>query len=81
MKTTTLFVLLVASVVSVLAAPVPSSGKEASTIFCDPVTDHLPTDAAQATRRDGLGTEFDTDLCLLKKRTGVIGEGIDNCDM
>ncbi|CCC12657.1 hypothetical protein SMACR_12763 [Sordaria macrospora] len=38
-------------------------------------------DLTQATRRDGLGTEFDTDLCLLKKRTGVIGEGIDNCDM
>ncbi|KAK1777758.1 hypothetical protein QBC45DRAFT_394021 [Copromyces sp. CBS 386.78] len=63
MKTVTLLVLLAASLVSVFAAPIPSS------------------DVAQATRRDGLGTEFDTDLCLLKKRTGVIGQGIDNCDM
>lgn len=46
------------------------------------MTDDWTTiELAQATRRDGHGTEFDTDLCLLKKRTGVIGEGIDNCDM
>ncbi|KAK3399800.1 hypothetical protein B0T20DRAFT_349876 [Sordaria brevicollis] len=49
-----------------------------ASVFAAPIPS---SDLSQMTRRDGLGTEFDTDLCLLKKRTGVIGEGIDNCDM
>ncbi|KAL0466390.1 hypothetical protein QR685DRAFT_111064 [Neurospora intermedia] len=47
-------------------------------VFAAPISS---PDVAQTIRRDGRGTEFDTDLCLLKKRAGVIGEGIDNCDM
>lgn len=35
---------------------------------------------SEAYKRDG-STEFDTDLCILKKRGAVLGEGIDNCDM
>ncbi|KAK4460816.1 hypothetical protein QBC42DRAFT_288184 [Cladorrhinum samala] len=32
-------------------------------------------------KRDGW-REFDTDLCVLKKRAAdVLGQGIDNCDM
>ena len=31
-------------------------------------------------KRDG-STEFDTDLCILKKRGDVLGLGVDNCDL
>ena len=82
MKGVILFVLVVASAVSVFSAPVPSPGEQVSSLNGteESMTDDWTTDLVQAIRRDGQ-TEFDTDLCLLKKRTGVIGEGIDNCDM
>jgi hypothetical protein len=42
--------------------------------------DGLLTLEDKITARDG-STEFDTDLCILKKRGDILGLGIDNCDM
>lgn len=38
------------------------------------------TTAKNQEKRDG-SSEFDTDLCILKKRGGVLGNGINNCDI
>jgi hypothetical protein len=40
----------------------------------------LSIDRGTIIGRDG-SSEFDTDLCILKKRGDVLGMGIDNCDM
>lgn len=48
-----------------------------------PIRQGIQSNKHITSKRDG-NTEFDTDLCLLKrglgKRAGIIGEGINNCD-
>lgn len=46
----------------------------------DPAVPHTSAAYGELKTRDG-STEFDTDLCILKKRGDVMGIGIDSCDM
>ena len=61
---------LTAAILLVNAIPVPQ-----------PATRSIGPATQITEKRDG-STEFDTDLCILKKKRGdVLGIGFDNCDL
>lgn len=97
MKTWTATIIFFAQMFSVIGAPVVLPGAPQSFIpsflspllhpvylLGSPVTDGDPVIGAELTGRDG-NTEFDTDICILRreatKRGEVIGMGINNCDL
>lgn len=73
-----------AAILPVFALPTPSMtlpSLRAALDKTDDKTVNEVTSVDQRTeKRDG-SSEFDTDLCLLKKRGSITGVGVNNCDI